>query len=101
MTVSTYHVDVDVEVVLSLHYVAMSAVKRSSVRPYLQLCVEGFMSYLHYLCLLPYSGVKHILCCVFALIVFVRNVACFSGLSILDGPFDCLYRLYKERQERY
>ena len=23
------------------------------------------MSYLHYLCLFPYSGVLHILCCVF------------------------------------
>ena len=27
----------------------------------------AFMSYLHYLCLLAYSGVQHILCCVFLL----------------------------------
>jgi hypothetical protein len=29
------------------------------------------MSYLHYLCLLAYSGVQHILCCFFASFVFV------------------------------
>jgi hypothetical protein len=29
------------------------------------------MSYLRYLCLFTYSGVQHILCCVFALFVFV------------------------------
>jgi hypothetical protein len=30
---------------------------------YLQLLVEGLMSYLRYLCLFSYSGVQHILCC--------------------------------------
>ena len=72
------------------------------------------MSYLHYLCLLAYSGVQHILCCFFASFVFVLclvydgiqhvlycvswficfrlmscvpNIASFSGLSILDCPF--------------
>ena len=29
------------------------------------------MSYLRYLCLFGYSGVQHILCCVFVLIFFV------------------------------
>ena len=29
------------------------------------------MSYLRYLCLFEYGGVQHILCCVFALFVFV------------------------------
>jgi len=33
--------------------------------------VGGLMSYLHYLCLLAYSGVQGILCCVFVLFVFV------------------------------
>jgi len=31
------------------------------------------MSYLRYLCLLEYSGVQHILCCVFCL-VFLRLI---------------------------
>jgi hypothetical protein len=30
----------------------------------------GLMSYQRYLCLLAYTGVQHILCCVFALLVF-------------------------------
>jgi hypothetical protein len=29
------------------------------------------MSYLRYLCLIPHSGVRHILCCVFVLFFFV------------------------------
>ena len=70
------------------------------------------MFYLRYLCLFAYSFVKHILCCVFVLIVFVLcfvygglehiivfcfillvfvvaypNVASFSGFSILEYPF--------------
>ena len=40
------------------------------------------MSYLRYLCLFAYSGVQHILCCVFVLLFFIC-VASFSGLSIL------------------
>ena len=40
-------------------------------RIYLQLFIEGLMSYLRYLCLLAHSGVQHILCCVFVLSVFV------------------------------
>jgi hypothetical protein len=39
------------------------------------------MSYLRYLCLFTYSGVQHILCCVFVLLVFV--------LSLLPVSLDC------------
>ena len=38
-----------------------------SVRLYLQLYVGGRMSYLRSLCLFTYSGVQHIVCCVFVL----------------------------------
>ena len=44
-----------------------------SVRLYLQLSVGGLMSYLHYLCLFAYSGVQHILYCVFVLFFFVLH----------------------------
>ena len=44
-------------------YVTISV--KCPVRLYLQLFVGGLMSYLPYLCLLAYSGVQHILCCVF------------------------------------
>ena len=40
-------------------------IKRCSVRLYRQLFVGGFMSFLRYLYLFAYSGVLHILCCVF------------------------------------
>lgn len=58
----------------------------------LQLFVGGLISYLRYLCLLAYSGIQHILCCVvcFArprLVSSVPNVASFCGMSILDCPF--------------
>ena len=43
--------------------VTISAWKLCSVRLYLQLLLEGLMSYLRYLCLFSYSGVQHILCC--------------------------------------
>ena len=46
-------------------------IKRSSVNLYLQLFVGGLMSYLRYLWLFAYSGVQHILWCVFVLLVFV------------------------------
>jgi len=65
------------------------------------------MSYLRYLCLLAYSGVQHILCCVFVCLrlgytmlpvsldcpyliapsSWTHYVASFSGLSIFDCPF--------------
>jgi len=54
------------------------------------------MSYLCYLCLLAYSGVQHILCCVFVLFVSscVPYVASFSGVSLFNCPFGILYRLF-------
>jgi hypothetical protein len=51
------------------------------------------MSYIHCLYLFTYSGVQHILCCVFVLFFFVY-VASFSGLSFFDCPFGILYRLF-------
>jgi len=57
-------------------------IKRCSVRLYPQLFVGGRMSYLHYLCLFTYSGVQHIVCCVFVLRFFVY-VAMFSGFSFV------------------
>jgi hypothetical protein len=61
--------------------VTISAQKRCSVRLHLQLFVGWLMSYLRYLCLFAYSGVQHILCCVFRRIVY-------SMLSVsLDYPF--------------
>jgi hypothetical protein len=39
--------------------VTISALKQCPVRLYLQLFVGGIMSYLYYLCLFAYSGVKH------------------------------------------
>jgi hypothetical protein len=33
--------------------------------------ITGIMNYLRYLCLFGYSGVQHILCCVFVLLFFV------------------------------
>jgi hypothetical protein len=53
----------------------------SSLHP---VVVGGLVSYLRYLCLFAYSGVQHILCCVFVLFFFV------SGLSIFDCPFGIL-----------
>ena len=56
-------------------------------RIYLQLFVGGLMSYLRYLCLFAYSGVQHILCCVFVLFVFVLCILCCQFLWIVH--FDC------------
>jgi hypothetical protein len=54
--------------------------KRCSVRPYLQLFAGGISVLFT---LFTYSGVQHILCCVFS--IFVLCIICckFSGLSIL------------------
>ena len=59
--------------------VAISAYKLCSDSLYLQLYVGGLMSCLRYLCLLGYTDVQDILCC-------VPYVASISGLSI----FYCL-----------
>ena len=46
------------------------------------------MSFIRYFCLLVHSGVQHILCCGFVLVVFVLClVVSFSGLFIFDCPF--------------
>ena len=57
-----------------------------SVRLYLLLFVGGFVSYLRYLWLFAYSGVKYILCCAFVLFVFVSCALCCSGFSFRIGP---------------
>ena len=64
-------------------------IKQLSVRLYLQLFVGGCMSYLCYLCLLAYTGVQHMLCCVFVLFFIVLCTLCchFLWLSIFDCPF--------------
>ena len=43
------------------------------------------MPYIRYLCLFTYNGVKHILCCVFVLFVFVL---CFV-YPVLPVSLDC------------
>jgi hypothetical protein len=56
--------------------------------PYLRcLCLfeGGLMSYLRYLCLFAYSGIQHILCCVFVLFFF-RVVYLMLSVS-LDCPY--------------
>jgi len=67
-------------------------IKRCSGRLYLMLFVVGLMSYLRYLYLFTYSGVQHILCCVFALFVFVLCTLCSQFLWIVhfDCPFSSL-----------
>jgi len=58
------------------------------------------MSYLHDLCLLAFSNVQHILCCVLFGFVCIRHVSCvpndasFFVLSILDCLFGLPYRLF-------
>ena len=52
------------------------------------------MSYLRYLCLFTYSGVKYILCCVCVLLIFVLCTLCCQFLSVeylfLIAPFGIL-----------
>ena len=63
-------------------YDTISALKRCSVRLYLQLFVEVLMSYFHYVCLCTHGGVQHILCCVLFCLCssFVPYGASFSRL---------------------
>ena len=56
---------------------------QNTVRLYLWLCVGGPISYLRYLCLFAYSGVQHIMCCVFALFFFVLYYLCYQFLWIV------------------
>ena len=60
--------------------IKISAQKLWSVRLYL-LCVGGTMSYLRCLRLFAHGGVQHILCCAFALFLFV--------LCLLHVALDC------------
>jgi hypothetical protein len=50
------------------YYILAGVWRRCSIRVYLHW---GLMSYLRYLCFLVYSGVQHILCCIFVLFYFV------------------------------
>jgi hypothetical protein len=55
----------------------------------LVVCGER-ISYLRYLCLFVYSGVQHILCCVFVFCFSsscVPYIASYYGLSFFDYPF--------------
>jgi accessory gene regulator protein AgrB len=54
------------------------------------------MSSLRYLCLFVHSGVQHILCCVFALFVFVfvPYVASFSEMSVFIAPLVVFANVY-------
>jgi hypothetical protein len=79
--------------------VTISAYKRCSVRLYLQLFVGGLVSSLRLLCLFVHSGVQHLLCCVFVMLVVVLRLLCcqfFWILSICDCPsvFSNVYLLY-------
>ena len=54
--------------------------------------LRGLMSYLRYLCLFAYSGVQHILCCVFVL--FAVKVPCYYlATSPLEIAIDLFYLL--------
>ena len=57
-----------------------------SVPLYLQMFIGGLISYLRYLCLFVYSGVKHILCCVFDF-PFVLCTLCYQFLWIVHFLF--------------
>jgi hypothetical protein len=56
------------------------------------------MSYSRYFCLFLYSGVKHILCCDFALFVFflcvLYNAAMFSGFPFLVVALSVFSNVY-------
>ena len=65
---------------------------RADRNPWLaKMFVGGFMSYLHYLCLLVYSSVKHILCCV--LFFFVLCTLCCKFLWIVHFWLPLWYSL--------
>jgi hypothetical protein len=51
---------------------------------YLQVFIEGLMSYLRYLCLLAKSGVRHILCRVFIQFFFVLCTTCCQFLWLVQ-----------------
>jgi len=51
------------------------------------------MSYLRYLCVLAYSGVQHILWCVFALFVVIMCTLCCQFLWIVNFVLSRQYSL--------
>jgi hypothetical protein len=67
--------------------------KLCSVRLYRELFVERIISYKRYLCLVGDSGVQHILCCVFVLIVFVLCTLCCHFLWFVHFWFPLRYSL--------
>jgi hypothetical protein len=72
-------------------FITISAWKRCF---YLQLLVGGFISYLRYLCMFGYSGVQHILCCIFCFVCF-RPVSCVPKVTSVSGLFVfVLYLVY-------
>ena len=72
-------------------------IKRCWVRLYLQLFVWGLISYLRYLCLFPYIGAQHILCCVFVSFFFVLCTTCchFLWIVLFYWPFGIFQHLYR------
>ena len=75
------------EVTLKFKKLESQLIKKfeSIFRLYIQLFVGGLISYLSYLCLFAYSGVQHILCCIFCF-VFLRLVWSMLPVS-LGCPF--------------
>ena len=51
------------------------------------------MSYLYYFCLFVYSGVQHIVCCVFVLFLFVLCTQCCQFLWIVHFLLPLQYSL--------
>ena len=68
-------------------------ITRCSVRLYLLLFVGWRMSYLCYLCVFAYSGVQHILCCVFVFAVIVLCTLLCQFLWIVLFPLPLRYSL--------
>jgi hypothetical protein len=79
--------------------VTISAIKRCSVRLYLQSFVEGLWSYLHNLCLLAHSGVQQILCCVFVLFVFALCTLCYSRTFISRQIINSFFHNHRRNQK--
>jgi hypothetical protein len=61
-----------------------NTIKRCLVRLYLQLFLEGLMSYLRYLCLFAYNGVQHVFVCVFVLFFFLLSTQYCQFLWIVN-----------------
>ena len=68
-------------------------IKRCSVRLYLQLLIEGRISYLHYMRLFAYFNVQHKLWCSFALFFFVLSTLCYQFLYIVHFWLPLRYSL--------